>query len=232
MSNAARPPQGAQPSVVTARPSAMVTRVSMRRWGVVMLVLGLTLGVLVGRWTVGGFSSLMPDSSVTAPGEYEGASGETYGTGLPAPGQSGLGGTLSPEASRIVSRLIDLGDQVESLPTLAAMPAVGAPKKADASGLLSGSFWQSLTELFQVRRVDDGAEFLKSVAFFELGRDQLRFRLLAARLSIQLGQNAAAQGDLLAAQALLARLFDQTAEPVRRASGELNGIYEAVSKLP
>lgn len=167
--------------------------------------------------------------SVVSPAA-EAVTGQAYGSGLPSPALSQARAPLDPEVVKLLVRIEDLAEQIDFLPSLAQTPQL-----PDASSSAS-NFWQRLQDkvsgLFRLRQVDAADQALQSLAAYEMARSQIRFRLLAARLSVQVGQAELAGVDLQVAQAMLAREFDVSTESVQKALAELSDIQQRVNSLP
>jgi uroporphyrin-3 C-methyltransferase len=136
-------------------------------------------------------------------------------------------------------RLDDVIRQIDELPLLAAperrsaakpaAPEAAAPASAASAGGwsarleqgwsdVSGRFWNEVKGLVRVTRIDQPEAMLVSPdqAFFL--RENVKLRLLNARLALLSRQFDAAQSDLRDAQAALDRYFDRSARRVVAAS--------------
>jgi uroporphyrin-3 C-methyltransferase/uroporphyrinogen III methyltransferase/synthase len=127
----------------------------------------------------------------------------------------------------IALRLDSLIGQVDGLPLLAgekpAAPAAepkgkaGAPHAADAGWLpglkekwrgFSEDMWNEMRQLVQVRRVNTPEALLLSPGEAYYARENLKLRLLSARLSLLSRNENAFRSDLAAAQDTIKRYFD------------------------
>jgi len=114
--------------------------------------------------------------------------------------------------------------------TVAGSPAVEAPDSAAAGeGPVWQRWWDSFwahlgrsgSELVRVSRIDhpDAALLAPEQAFFL--RENLKLKLLNARLGLLARQTASAQADVRSVQALLARYFDGRSPGVQAAQAAL-----------
>lgn len=108
-----------------------------------------------------------------------------------------------------------------------------APRAAGASGL-GQELWAELKHLVQIRRVDSNEAVLlpPDQAFFL--RENLRLRLLSARLALLAQDQAAYQADLGAAATMLARYFNTRDAGVAAAQKEIQRLasLNIAVKLP
>jgi uroporphyrin-3 C-methyltransferase len=92
---------------------------------------------------------------------------------------------------------------------------------------LSGSVWQEIKSLVRVTRIDqpEAALVAPDQAFFL--RENLKLRLLNARLALLSRQFDTAQGDLRDAQQALDRYFDKSA---RRVAGAIELLKQVTAQ--
>jgi uroporphyrin-3 C-methyltransferase len=111
--------------------------------------------------------------------------------------------------------------------------AVPAPRSTGATGL-GQELWEELKHLVQIRRVDGNEAVLlpPSQAYFL--RENLRLRLLSARLALLSQDQAAFQADLLAASDMLTRYFNTRDAGVAAAIKEIKRLssLHIATKLP
>lgn len=222
-------------------PTDRTGRLASRRWATVMLVLGLVLGVLAGQiialyrphllaWMV---DPAGPPVVAPAPLTDPEASpqGPSYGSGLSNPATAASRG-LSAAELRLISRINDLSEQIEALPTQFAQPAL-APQapSGQPAGWMEG-LAQTLSRLFLVRKLSDSERFQLDATGYELAKRQIEQRLLAARLSVQMGERELAQIDLSQATLLMARTLDPRDPEVLRVVAETQAISDALERQP
>lgn len=130
-------------------------------------------------------------------------------------------------------RIESVASAVDSLPLAfeakpaAADPAAAAPSPpastapAEPVRQLLGELWRELKSLIRIERLDrpDPALLTPANAFFL--RENLRLRLLAARLALLQRDGAAFRRDVQQSLAWLERYFDMGATPVRTAAATL-----------
>ncbi|OYW37228.1 MAG: heme biosynthesis operon protein HemX [Hydrogenophilales bacterium 12-61-10] len=115
-----------------------------------------------------------------------------------------------------------------------ASEAVAAPRTAKAGLSLGQEVWTELTRIVQIRRVDRNEAVLLPPDQAYFLRENLRLRLLSARLAL-LSQNQAAFGtDLRAAADMLTRYFNTRDEGVAAALKEIRRLsqLQIATKLP
>jgi uroporphyrin-3 C-methyltransferase len=131
-------------------------------------------------------------------------------------------------------RLDEVIDGIDDLPLAfdarlqPAAPA--APPEPGAAGALArfgAALWRDLKELVVVRRVDAPEPPLLPPGQAYFLRENLRLRLLSARLAL-LGRNPAVyKSDLAAAAGWLERYFDAQSAPVREALAQLRALQQS-----
>ncbi|RKP44964.1 fused uroporphyrinogen-III synthase HemD/membrane protein HemX [Trinickia fusca] len=154
----------------------------------------------------------------------------------------------STDLTGLAIKLDEAIDQIDTLPLAGEVPvtqpAAGAP--ASAAGVAGQARWarwwqglsaavgQELKGLVQVRRIDNADAMLIAPEQGQFVRDNVKLRLLAARLAL-LSRNATTlKADLHAADAALARYFDGAAKRTQTVRGllkEVGGSSTAV-ELP
>ena len=115
-----------------------------------------------------------------------------------------------------------------------ASEAVAAPRTAKAGLSLGQEVWTELTRIVQIRRVDRNEAVLLPPDQAYFLRENLRLRLLSARLAL-LSQDQAAFGtDLRAAADMLTRYFNTRDEGVAAALKEIRRLsqLQIATKLP
>ncbi|RYY98162.1 MAG: hypothetical protein EOO24_18835, partial [Comamonadaceae bacterium] len=131
----------------------------------------------------------------------------------------------------VLARLDELVRQVDDLP-VANAPAGSAPEAAEprpAPTSAAGIWWQRWRDavlaeargLVRVSRIEDPEAVLlvPEQAFFL--RENLKLKLLNARLSLLARQNDAARADVVAAAAALQKYFDQGSRRTQAAAAQL-----------
>ncbi len=96
---------------------------------------------------------------------------------------------------------------------------------------LGGEIWGELKQLVIVRRTDANAPALLTPSESYFLRENLRLRLLNARLSLLMRDEAGYQGQLHAAQAWIERYFDTSAKPTADALTQLRALAAASISL-
>ncbi|GAA4341022.1 hypothetical protein GCM10023144_41250 [Pigmentiphaga soli] len=139
-----------------------------------------------------------------------------------------------------LDRLPLLAD-VQPLPEGAAAAAAPAPAAAGAAGQERPSWWRRLfawwpalrdsflndtRNLIRVQRVDTPAALLVSPEQGALLRENLKLRLLNARLALLARQEHAWQADLASVQQAISTYFDTSAAPTRNALALLKQIQD------
>ncbi|WP_206953485.1 fused uroporphyrinogen-III synthase HemD/membrane protein HemX [Trinickia acidisoli] len=133
----------------------------------------------------------------------------------------------STDLTGLAIKLDDAIAQIDTLPLLGEAPTVhaAAPAGASAAGAASAAgpgqsrvaYWwhvfsraasDELKGLVQVRRLDNADAMLNSPQQAEFIRDNVKLRLLSARLGLLSRNQATLESDLNAADAALARYFD------------------------
>jgi uroporphyrinogen III methyltransferase / synthase len=127
-------------------------------------------------------------------------------------------------------KLDDAIARIDTLPMLGEAhvarqaPASGVPAAAGASAAAAGERWKAwwqtvsaaaaeeLKSLVQVRRIDNADAMLNSPEESRFIRDNVKLRLLTARLALLSRDQATFKSDLRAADAALARYFDGAAK--------------------
>ena len=97
------------------------------------------------------------------------------------------------------------------------LPGIDTPALRAWSGRVAGSLWQEASQLLRVSRIDqpEAALLAPEQAFFL--RENLKLRLLNARLALLSRQTDAARADLLNADTWLGKYFDPTARKTQAA---------------
>lgn len=133
------------------------------------------------------------------------------------------------------ARIEALATRSASFPLASAQSSEAAPvaRPAGASSLTQ-ELWSELKRLVQIRRVDgnEGVLLPPDQAFFL--RENLRLRLLTARLGLLTEDQAGFQADLLAAQDMLTRFFNTRDAGVAAAIKEIKHLssLQIATRLP
>jgi uroporphyrin-3 C-methyltransferase len=132
---------------------------------------------------------------------------------LPAADLTGM----SRQLDAILAAIDDLPLALDSRLQRAAPEAAAPAADAGALARFGASLWHDLKELVVVRRVDAPEPPLLQPEQAYFLRENLRLRLLNARLALLSRNQAVFQSDLRAAGAWLQRYFDPRAKPVAEA---------------
>jgi uroporphyrin-3 C-methyltransferase len=113
----------------------------------------------------------------------------------------------------------------------AAPPVAGAPKQSVGLGQ---ELWAELTRIVQIRRIDRNEAVLLPPDQAYFLRENLRLRLLSARLSLQTQDQTGFRADLKAATDILTRYFNTRDDGVAAALKEIDRLshLQIASKLP
>lgn len=236
-------------SALQPTPSSAATQprpaagLASRRWALVMLVFGVVVGVVLGQFAAMFRPDLMawmtdpvstPVISATQK-ESESVStdpGQAYGSGLSNPASVSSRG-LSPSDLKLIIRIQDLSEQIEGLPTQFSPPTLHGSASAQSSSLSwMESLGQTLSGLFLIRKLSDSERFQLDATGYELAKRQIEQRLLAARLSIQMGERELAQIDLSQATLLMARTLDPRSSDVLKVVAETQAISDLLGQQP
>lgn len=226
-----------------ASPLGTPNAAGSRSW-VVTLLLGALIGVLIGL-VIGQEPEIrsMMGAESTSASVSSGASG---GLGSPSSGAS-QPSDANPVASasseparpkrgaeqlRAMDSLNKAMARIAELPSLSVAPPSVAPAAAASdtnatdSGLLA-----FVNRLFQVRRTDQAAHAFYSTEVYQVSREQIRLRLLSARVSVQLDDIPMAIEDVIAARQQMTRIFDRQNPDVETVLGDLNRIEAELRRL-
>ncbi|MEO7496181.1 MAG: uroporphyrinogen-III C-methyltransferase [Massilia sp.] len=142
----------------------------------------------------------------------------------------------------VAVRIDSIIDQIDTLPMLAdekpvapsalAKPAVKEGKPSSAlvararaawSGW-TGEMWDEMRQLIRVRRVDTPAALMLSPTESYFLRENLKLRMLNARLALLSRNETAFRNDLIAAQDVMAKYFDTRARSTQTAQALLRQV--------
>jgi uroporphyrin-3 C-methyltransferase len=132
----------------------------------------------------------------------------------------------------LLARLDDLVRQADDLPVANAPPQAGPVARKPAAGETSPQWWQRTVSvlreearaLVRVSRIDNPEAVLLSPEQTFFLRENLKLKLLNARLGLLARQTESARADLAAASATLNRYFDPTARRTQVAAGLLQQV--------
>ncbi len=132
----------------------------------------------------------------------------------------------------LLARLDDLVRQADDLPVVNAPPVAGPVARKPAAGETPPQWWlRSLTvlreearALVRVGRIDNPEAALLSPEQTFFLRENLKLKLLNARLGLLARQTESARADLAAASATLNRYFDPAARRTQAAAGLLQQV--------
>lgn len=154
----------------------------------------------------------------------------------------------STDLTGLAIKLDDAIAQVDTLPLLGeapnaqAAPAASAPSAASAAApgetrvlhwwrVFSRAAGTELKSLVQVRRLDNADAMLNSPQQGEFIRDNVKLRLLSARLGLLSRNQATLTADLNAADAALARYFDGTSKHTQTVRALLQDVTKGAATV-
>jgi len=138
----------------------------------------------------------------------------------------------------VSAQLDALAAQVDKLPLAVDMRPQPAPSRAEAKGNNGNGWtrfwrdaWAELKQLVRVQQVDqpDVALLAPSQAYFL--RENLKLRLIGARLALLSRDTASYQADLKAARDWLSRYYDTRHNAVAQAVAALRNLHEAAVSI-
>jgi uncharacterized protein HemX len=131
-------------------------------------------------------------------------------------------------------KLDGLVQQADTLPLVVSetLPPARAPAKAkapDESGWLRAlrDFWEEMKALVRIRELETHEAALISPAQAYFLRQNLKLRLLAARVALLARDETSYRDDVKAAQAWIAKYFDSKARPTLAAQATLKQLAES-----
>ena len=116
------------------------------------------------------------------------------------------------------------------LPVSETLPArVARARPLDESGMarVARDFWEEMKGLVRIREIETPDTMLLAPAQIYFLRENLKLRLLAARMALLARDEATFREDLRAAQAWIARYFDPKAKPTVAALTALKQVAES-----
>lgn len=116
-------------------------------------------------------------------------------------------------------------DATDALVALSAPPAIAAV----AEPAVAEGFWQGL---FQIRKTTQAPDAFYRAEFYAVTREQVRLRLLSARLSVQLLDHDVAAADLAASRDLMVRFFDPQSAPLAELLKQLEAVEAELRNAP
>jgi hypothetical protein len=116
-------------------------------------------------------------------------------------------------------------DATDALVALSAPPAIAA----GAEPVVAEGFWQGL---FQIRKTTQAPDAFYRAEFYAVTREQVRLRLLSARLSVQLLDHDMAAADLAASRDLMVRFFDPQSAPLAELLTQLEAVEAELRNAP
>lgn len=156
------------------------------------------------------------DGSTTQP-----AADEAQAPGLAAPSMP-----RRPAQQTAWLRSIEAAlDATDALVALSAPPAIAAL----AEPVVAAGFWQGL---FQIRKTTQAPDAFYRAEFYAVTREQVRLRLLSARLSVQLLDHDMAAADLMASRDLMVRFFDPQSAPLAELLQQLEAVEAELRNVP
>ncbi|MDR0275003.1 MAG: uroporphyrinogen-III C-methyltransferase [Burkholderiaceae bacterium] len=151
-----------------------------------------------------------------------------------------------PDVAGLLARIDQLLREVDELP---AINSVGKPRAAPAAApseqpaasapqgswsRLSQAFWEQARDLVRVSRVERPEDTILAPEQIFFIRENLKLRLMSARMSLLARQVEAARADLAAAAAALGRYFDPAARRTQAAAALLQEVqsYTRAAETP
>jgi uroporphyrin-3 C-methyltransferase len=139
----------------------------------------------------------------------------------------------------LLARLDDLVRQADDLPVINAPPATAPAARKPAAGEAPPQWWmRSLTvlreearALVRVSRIDNPEAALLSPEQTFFLRENLKLKLLNARLGLLARQTESARADLASASATLNRYFDPAARRTQAAAGLLQQVQAQMKAI-
>ena len=205
------------------------------------LFVGILVGVLVGLVAgvvAGQRSDLRALLAVFEPEQVQREAATSAPEGAPAPEATGNPLVASaPVAPALEPTLPKRPDQqaawlatieaalqaTDQLVALSSPPEVAAPVSAGQG------FWEGL---FQLRKTTQTPDAFYRAEFYAVTREQVRLRLLSARLSIQVLDFQIAAGDLSVARDLMVRFFDPQSAPLADMLARLEAVEAQLRRVP
>lgn len=205
------------------------------------LFVGILVGVLVGLVAgvvAGQHSDLRALLAVFEPEQVQREAATLAPEGAPAPDATGNPLVASaPVAPALEPTLPKRPDQqaawlatieaalqaTDQLVALSSPPEVAAPVSAGQG------FWEGL---FQLRKTTQTPDAFYRAEFYAVTREQVRLRLLSARLSIQVLDFQIAAGDLSVARDLMVRFFDPQSAPLADMLARLEAVEAELRRVP
>ncbi|NMG73215.1 uroporphyrinogen-III C-methyltransferase [Aromatoleum diolicum] len=127
------------------------------------------------------------------------------------------------------------GELAENVPPVtrdaAAAPAVGEPSPLDFVTALAGDVWRELRTLVRIERLDQSEPVLLAPAQSTFLRENLKIRLLTARLALLARDGRTYAADLAQARGWIERFFDQRDSKVQEALSELAALVAMPVKV-
>jgi uncharacterized protein HemX len=122
--------------------------------------------------------------------------------------------------------------QTDTLPlpvAESAAPRVARARPLEETGAtrVARDFWDEMKSLVRIREIETADTMLLAPTQTYFLRENLKLRLLAARMALVARDEATYREDLRAAQAWIARYFDPKAKPTVAALGALKQISES-----
>ena len=205
------------------------------------LFVGILVGVLVGLVAgvvAGQHSDLRALLAVFEPEQVEREAATSAPEGAPAPDSAETPlAAPAPVAPALEPTLPKRPDQqaawlatieaalqaTDQLVALSSPPEVAAPVSA------GHGFWEGL---FQLRKTTQTPDAFYRAEFYAVTREQVRLRLLSARLSIQVLDFQIAAGDLSVARDLMVRFFDPQSAPLADMLARLEAVEAELRRVP
>lgn len=155
-----------------------------------------------------------------------------------------LTSTTVPDTPALLARLDDLMSQIDVLPMVNAVgPAVAAPTTTDSPsgwrraisgawwGQLLAAGWDDIKGLVRVSRIDQPDAMLLAPEQTYFLRENMKLRVLNARLGLISRQFEGARADLLVLQRDMSRYLDGTSKTVKLALSQVQQMQAEVQQV-
>jgi uroporphyrin-III C-methyltransferase len=139
----------------------------------------------------------------------------------------------------VLAKLDELSRLVDELPLANAVPAAGAGTPAKAGSSASRAWWETVwtqfreeaRSLVRVSRIDQPEAVLLAPEHGFFLRENLKFKLLNARLGLLARQTDSARADVAAAMSALRKYFDPQARRTQHATALLQQVQSQLRTL-
>ncbi|MFZ9122408.1 MAG: hypothetical protein ACO2Z5_05745 [Burkholderiaceae bacterium] len=223
------PPTAAPASAASASSSGSPLFVGI----LVGVLVGLVAGVVAGqrsdlRALLAAFEpeQVQREAATSAPEGVSASDAAQTPLAVPAPVAPAFEPTLPKRPDQQAAWLATIEAALQATDQLVALsspPEVAAPVSAGQG------FWEGL---FQLRKTTQTPDAFYRAEFYAVTREQVRLRLLSARLSIQVLDFQIAAGDLSVARDLMVRFFDPQSAPLADMLVQLEAVEAELRRVP